>query len=359
MKDEVIEIEKTISPSFGTTGWALCVGAGISRPFFPLWNDLAQIYLSEITGGQAPSQTEFELICNRFGPDAVLQGCMNLCGSKANDFTNHLSEILYKQILSQLGVNDQLVLKQMFMSDNISHLSRKVSKEFSVMRDCKFSSTSGYALAKYISDNFETDRRPSEIISLNAEPLFLSMLESFLYDKQLCFLPLGHTPEKQIDAITRGISNYKKDRLKYYFLHGLLPIDTSATTMRKSPDKLVFRESEYINLANNVYSWQSTTFCNIASQKPILFIGLSLSDPNIRKWLTWTQNMRRNDLENMTVMPAGGIKPSSRHFWIEEDPRNEDLKKIYSSLVYHLGIRIIWIDNWVNFPSFLQRILGA
>ena len=44
-------------------------------------------------------------------------------------------------------------------------------------------------------------------------------------------------------------------------------------------------------------------------------------------------------------------------FWIEKNPNNANLKRWYESSVAHLGIRIIWIDQWEELPRVLRKAI--
>lgn len=355
MKPEIQNHRGIISSSFTTTGWTLCVGAGISLPYFPFWDELAKEFLNRYSKNPVPD-AEFELLNEKFGPDAILQGCMNLKNCSKDEFAKDLSEILYKKLLSNLTSAQQTNVKEMFSANLSYSLSPSKVKEFINIRNTVLHKASSNELAKIIAELIDTEKAPNEIISLNAEPLFLKMIESYIYENEISKLPAGTVPEKKIEVITRALSNYKKGQLKYFFLHGYIPIDFNTSTFISSTDKLVFRENEYLDLANNSYSWQSSTFCSIASTRPIVFVGLSLSDANLRKWLTWTQNLRSKEISEATNGKTF-TDVTSRHFWIEKSPQDNSMKKVYSSLVYHLGVRIIWINDWNELPSTLNSIL--
>ena len=49
MKPTLAENEQLnlLKTTFSTTGWALCIGAGTSKPVFPDWNELVEMLISE------------------------------------------------------------------------------------------------------------------------------------------------------------------------------------------------------------------------------------------------------------------------------------------------------------------------
>lgn len=352
MKEEIVDLSTLIPSSYGSTGWALCIGAGTSLDVFKLWNEFAVDVYS--TSGLPPIEPkDLEETIGKFGPDALLQAVQNSLDETDGLFADRLSENLYRNIRNLLSTEELTVVEKVFSESYPLSLSpSKVLKKFSVIRDKYFSKTSAFVLARKIVELLETGHGPSEIISFNAEPLFLSLIYSFIFDKnEALFLRGGHT-ESTIDVITRSISNAKAGKVRFIYLHGLLPINKSMAKTHFSPEKLVFRETEYSTIANSSYSWTSSTFLNIASTRPILFVGMSLSDSNIRKWLSWVQAARREEIAYL----GGPSKPSSRHFWIEEKQATPSLERLHTAFVYHLGVRIMWLEDWSRLDVLLDKI---
>jgi hypothetical protein len=353
MKDEIVNIRSTIASSFNSTGWALAIGAGISIPVFDSWNQLAYKMLIKCNSAYSTESVFISDQINKYGPDAVIQGVFNLGSYSEDAYVKILSETLYGKILHELSNDQAETTTKIFNTDSPSRLSPQIWKDFSIIRESYFSKTSAYTIAKIVSEVIGSNKQPDEIISFNAEPLLYSLLASFDYDKQMKVLPSNHSVVKNIDIITSSITNTYRGRLKYIYAHGFLPINGLCKKPLSHNDKLVFRENEYITLSNSAYSWQSSIFTNVVNQKPVLFIGLSLTDPNIRKWLAWVQSIRKRDVEKIEAT----AKESSRHFWIEIDPGNKERKQLIESIVYHLGIRIIWIQNWNELENCLLNVL--
>ena len=149
--------------------------------------------------------------------------------------------------------------------------------------------TTAFQIAEIINDSLATNAEPSAILSFNAEPLLLSLLNALQWNRAN---KLNSTFTKgqlkvNFDRITRSISTRSVNRIPYIFCHGLLPLpDVKSKDVNFSSDKLVFSENEYLQLANNSFSWQSSMFVDIASTRKMVFIGVSLTDPNMRRWLS-------------------------------------------------------------------------
>ena len=154
--------------------------------------------------------------------------------------------------------------------------------------------------------------------------------------------------------MTNGISNQGSKQIPFFFCHGLLPITENAHTFSTSLDKLVFLEEEYLQLANNSFSWQATTFLNACTTQHIVFIGTSLIDPNMRRWLSWVHTNRINEMRQNGI----NVDCSTQHYWIRTLPKDKTIMPWIEAIVAHLGVRIIWIDDWSQSALALEKILG-
>ena len=77
-------------------------------------------------------------------------------------------------------------------------------------------------------------------------------------------------------------------------------------------DKQVFLENEYLQLANNAFSWQAISFYNILSTNTVFFIGLSFRDANVRRWLSWLHKAKVD-----TINKYGGANESTTHYGLK------------------------------------------
>ena len=339
-------VPNLLSTANDKPGWALCIGAGTSVPLFSDWYSLAAEMAEQLVP-EKPFNVE-ALKNSAFSPDAMIQMVKNSTGLNDLEFTMRMSNILYHKLQSQIPTKDWNDIVDVLGANNLSNCSIKKWQTFSAYRDTVFKETSAYQLAPIIIEAIKQHNGPQCILSFNAEPLLFATLNSLLVDgrKQL--------PKKVFSKVINSVSNYGSSLIPYVFCHGLLPITANPHKFSTSIDKLVFLEEEYLHLANNSFSWQSTTFLNTCISQHIVFIGTSLTDPNMRRWLSWTHanrldEMRQNGLD---------IKDSTQHYWIRTIPTDKTIMPWVESAVSHLGVRIVWIDNWSQVGLALNKMLG-
>ena len=123
-----------------------------------------------------------------------------------------------------------------------------------------------------------------------------------------------------------------------YHVHGLLPFDKYKE--RKYIDSLIFNESEYFYLYNNPYTWNISkqmhdfTFCTC------LFIGLSLTDPNMKRLL----EVSLNPLKYNFI------------FMKKEDGYNEKTYRAVTNYFFSYDLITIWIDDYSEIGKWLDLI---
>lgn len=340
------DVPKLLSTANDKPGWALCIGAGTSVPLFPDWYSLAAEMAEQLVPGK-PFNVE-ALKNSGFSPDSMIQMVKNSTDLNDLEFTMRMSNILYRKLQSKIPAKDWNDIVDILGANNISNCSIKKWQMFSSYRDTVLRATSAYQLAPIIIEAIKQHNGPQCILSFNAEPLLFAMLNSLLVDGR------KQPPKKVFSKVISSVSNCGLGTIPYVFCHGLLPITTNPHKFSTSIDKLVFLEEEYLHLANNSFSWQSTTFLNTCISQHIVFIGTSLTDPNMRRWLSWTHanrldEMRQNGLD---------IKDSTQHYWIRTIPKDKNTMPWVETAVSHLGVRIVWIDDWSQVGLALNKMLG-
>jgi hypothetical protein len=232
-------------------------------------------------------------------------------------------------------------------------LKRTEWTKFLEIIEVRLPEVTAVGLARTIAETVETELAPTSIVSFNAEPLFAAVLNAFVTVRRP---DRGDLSDKDvIDRVTHSISNRAPGRIPYYFCHGLLPVPGPvASTSSDSVDKLVFSEMQYLQLANNAFAWQSASFIQVCMTQSLVFAGVSLSDSNMRRWLSWVHATRVAELKELHDQDAA----STVHFWLNRDPGSEIEKRWIESTVAHLGVRVVWVPHWEFTEEALRRMLG-
>ncbi|MCI8596863.1 MAG: hypothetical protein HFJ10_00230 [Lachnospiraceae bacterium] len=146
------------------------------------------------------------------------------------------------------------------------------------------------------------------------------------------------------------------DKLNIYHVHGYLPSDFS--DIAEDPN-LIFSEEDYHRIYRDAYSWSNLTQLNALRENTCLFIGCSLTDPNLRRLLD--------------VAARNGESPRHYAFLKKKKMKrkkngemvNKDILRLYQTIddniqtAYYknLGLNIIWIDDFEEIPQILNGFL--
>lgn len=147
--------------------------------------------------------------------------------------------------------------------------------------------------------------------------------------------------------------------LGIYHVHGFLPQDKKGyDNLTKS--LLVFSEEGYHKLMIEPYNWANITQLNYMINNTCVFIGLSMTDPNMRRLLEIAAQ-KRTDIKDTCRHYA-----IMRRFTIDSSDKSDSIKSfenvneaLQESFYKELGINIIWVNDFTEVPDILKKIKEA
>lgn len=163
--------------------------------------------------------------------------------------------------------------------------------------------------------------------------------------------------ELKYKTIYRDEEQYESHELPIYHVHGFIP--RSGRLDRETP--LIFSEEAYHKVYSEPYHWSNLVQLATLRENNCLMIGLSLSDPNLRRLLEiaaqkQSKNCRHyafiRRLNNNRVSDTSNIK-------IDEDSVNKILQVhhiIQEKILDSLGIKVIWVEDYDEIPVLLDKI---
>lgn len=141
-------------------------------------------------------------------------------------------------------------------------------------------------------------------------------------------------------SIWKEGQTYGIDALPVFHVHGFLPNQREIDT-----PNLVFSEESYHTQFIDPYSWSNLIQLNTFSTNICLFVGLSLSDPNLRRLLdiSWRRNQRCKHYIIMKKAPQKNRTDEIATMLFEQDANS-------------LGLNVIWCSDFSEIPSILFSI---
>jgi len=328
-------------------GWALCIGAGASDPIFPRWSKLVDGLIRWSDGTLKDDQ--IQRLSATLSLESLIQAVFHRKSLPSYQCAQVLSSLLYANFKSNLTTPEWDLVQRVFQDTNLSAMTDADASRLLNILTTKFPDSTPVQIAETLCRAIENEVPPAAILSFNAEPLVLTSTNAYLRCNST--LP----KKKYFDVSLRGISYRKTGRVPYHFCHGLLPLPGQAPRSHTaSLDKLVFSETEYLSLASSNYSWQSAIFLNTAMSQSLVFVGLSFADPNLRRWLGFVHANRVDELRRIGSKPDA----STRHYWINRCPKTVEEQELIEASTAHLGVRLVWIDEWRQTRDALQGMLS-
>jgi len=360
MPIETIDLSKTkytnYLKEFTNQNWVLCLGAGICKDILPDWNELTLRIVNE-TFQTSWTKDEFNENTNDIGfsLDSWIQGCFNKFiseGKSIEEFNKLLETCLYSDLLtlaSKSNLKDELIL----MLESPKKISKKKIYELCDFFEKNFGDKTLLQIVRALVKHEGNSKLPSAIITFNADSLLHSLIIIFNIKYQSEKTGKYHHPIEDYRKVTRTYQSWS-DCIPIFHLHGSIsPTTESTNKTRDSRDSLIFLESSYNEVASSMYSWAQSTFLYYATNSKLIFIGLSMSDPNIRRWLSWTNQAYLRELNSVT--DEKGI--SLPHLWIKTKSTSINIQEFLDVSLRHMGVKIGFIPNYNSIEYILKKIM--
>lgn len=132
--------------------------------------------------------------------------------------------------------------------------------------------------------------------------------------------------------------NDKEAAVDIYHVHGLLPYDRYDE--KKFTDSLIFNESEYYYLYNNPYSWNIAKQLHDFKFNVCVFIGISLTDPDMKRLLELASNYLKFNFI----------------FLKKEAGYSETVYRDLTAYFFTFDLIVIWIDEYSEINRYLENI---
>lgn len=223
-----------------------------------------------------------------------------------------------------------------------------VTKQLYILRNKKFSISSSLiqSIASLCSPS-RTGAKVRAVVTYN----FDDLLERELKSRQI-----------QFRSIFEEIDLPSQEDLPIYHVHGFLP-ENRSEYQNLGKSTLVFSEERYHQIYREAYHWSNLTQLSSLKETTCLMVGISLSDPNLRRLLEISsksidkpkhfafvkrisyENFHREDDKVVVRAPATTIRKFlDRHHKLNEEVLRE------------LGVNVIWYENYEEIPPILNRI---
>jgi hypothetical protein len=314
------------------TGVVLCIGAGVSAGCrLPNWSELLRRLAIHCWGAEAGAERFEQLIDSGVSLPAIA-GILE--HKRPHDFSDLIRQALYRDFpffpkYKRDRDRDEFIR---FVTDN-NMTMRTVAAMCASKREHK--------------NEFRPNPAIRAVLNLNLD----SVLTSFARARYRTRI---------FRTVERASKGARPGLISMYHIHGHLTFDESkfGKLRREGPDLRVLTEQDYFDFFNRPNSIFHYTFLYLLREHSCLFVGLSMTDENIRRMLHYSQSERLASYRTEGRNPTP--ERSLRHFAIlnirEKTP---ELRDMTESSLGRLGVRVLWIDGFEALPERIGTVYKA
>ena len=182
----------------------------------------------------------------------------------------------------------------------------------------------------------DKEKRISSIITYNFDDLIETRLSE-----------LGYKDYNSVYGKNRDMSKY----LQIYHVHGMIPEKRS---IESTP---ILSEKDYHDLYRNNHNWANVVQLYAMNTMTCFFIGLSLTDPNLRRLLDFSYSDEGPSKADIGRCPHFAFMQRKT---LKGDKRlhvNQEHWKVQEQMLREFGIKVIWYDDHGELPKLIRDIM--
>ena len=155
-----------------------------------------------------------------------------------------------------------------------------------------------------------------------------------------------------------GIGNYSifgqnqpQQLFPIYHVHGFVPFENKEN-IKSLP---VLSEEEYPRVYANSYNWSNVEQIHALSRTTCIFIGLSMTDPNLRRLLDIANKDSEADPRHFVFLPCIDSFGKNK----AAEVKNNEAMRIQKEMFEELGLRVVWYKGHNDeLPKFIKALYG-
>lgn len=317
-----MEIPKQLRQDVRSGGVTLVLGAGVSKSWgAPLWSELVAALAAEA------------------GVDGPVDG--------------GLFEVWLEHIAGKLGRRFPEALRK-----TVYRTARPID-----VRSIRTGTETLPVLARLLARELsgDTEARVRRVVNFNVDDLLNRAVNALVGAARA---RAGQPPAlKVIPRASHHPMNGGRERsLSVYHPHGYLPSKKSRWH-EDAPDTLVFTDQQYWQTTRSPLSFANRVMASALHDSHCIFIGLSMTDVNLRRWLALRADEleadKRSLFEQRPEPDPKALQRSirdalERHWWVRTGAPAP-----LASLLEQRGVRSVVLPSWAELGTLIDALFGG
>lgn len=280
-KDRRAKIINTVKEYLQEDTFTLILGAGVSASAnMPSWGKLLELILTEHPKIDSPKY----LPCD-------FSNILHSCGDSYIIAARYINKIIDEDIRAKIIQKVLYQTTERKESDLIKGICKVVKQ---------------YSIKSILTTNYD------------------QLVEQYLKKEKLHPYPIAES----------GI--IPKDSVAVYHVHGVVN-DPDNSLSEKIPEAPILSEDDYHALYSKGHDWSNITILNALQHTHCVFIGFSMTDPNLRRLM---ESAKYNDSPHYIFLPR---RPLYEGYY-DDDKRNDFHYLVQEGIMSSMGVNIIWYE---------------
>lgn len=158
-------------------------------------------------------------------------------------------------------------------------------------------------------------------------------------------------PPRPFCSVAEPSDRAPNDQIPVYHVHGLLPSNSNLSPR----GDVILSEEDYHRVYRDAFHWSNTVQLTVLRQFSVLLVGLSLSDPNLRRLLDITKD-ENIGAKRVAVMRSPQDPPDSHGAYIF----HFITKELEEEALASIGLSAYWVNDYdKDIPLLLNSIAAA
>lgn len=135
-----------------------------------------------------------------------------------------------------------------------------------------------------------------------------------------------------------------------YHVHGYLPQNEDSLST------VVLSEKNYHDIYMQAYHWSNVEQLHAMQRSVCFFIGLSMTDPNLRRLLDIAYGERSQNEENVDIRHFAFLRRKD----VSKDLKGnkaEEFRSKMEDMLKGFGVAVLWYDNYEDLPKLLNELI--
>ena len=192
------------------------------------------------------------------------------------------------------------------------------------------------------------DLYKSDLISAICEFVETDKVESIItynYD-DLVEMAIEERGRKRAYSVVAKSRNTKTE-IPVYHVHGLIPHEKS--DIASTP---ILSEKEYHDIYRESFHWSNIEQLHALDRNTCFFIGLSMTDPNLRRLLDFSHSGNNNEIHHYAFLKREPL------YGIDDVEKNKRHFETIELQLESIGVWVIWYNDYDEVPQMIREIIS-